>query len=147
MLYYTILYYIKMYHIILYHIILYDIILYHITLYHIILYYIKLYENMLYLTILSSITAITPHLVVCVYNQRGREEELLGSAQMSISSVLSGSGVGRLQWIQLLHPVGKIDANKDVRYETNLQIKFCSMIFILLRVVCSSLCQSLCLSI
>ena len=78
----------------------------------------------MYLTISLSITAITPHLVVCVYNQRGREEELLGSAQMSISSVLSGSGVGRLQWIQLLHPVGKIDANKDVRYETDLQIKF-----------------------
>lgn len=37
--------------------------------------------------------AITPRLELNVYNQNGRNQELLGSCQISISSVLSGSGI------------------------------------------------------
>ena len=37
--------------------------------------------------------AITPRLELNVYNENGRNQELLGSCQISISSVLSGSGI------------------------------------------------------
>jgi Ca2+-binding EF-hand superfamily protein len=47
--------------------------------------------------------AITPRLLLSVYNKRGNGEELIGSAQMSISSVLSGSGVGKAQWVTLTY--------------------------------------------
>lgn len=49
--------------------------------------------------------AITPRLLVTVVNARGKQEEMLGSCQVSISSVLSGSGVGREQWTKLSHMV------------------------------------------
>jgi hypothetical protein len=42
--------------------------------------------------------AITPRVVINIYNQNGRTEELLGTSQVSISSVLSGSGLGERQW-------------------------------------------------
>ncbi len=47
--------------------------------------------------------AITPRLIVTVYNQRGKRDEVLGSCEMSISGVLSGSGVGKNQWVTLTH--------------------------------------------
>jgi len=47
--------------------------------------------------------AITPHLEIVVHNAKGRQEEVLGSCQMSISSVLSGSGVSNDQAVTLLH--------------------------------------------
>ena len=49
--------------------------------------------------------AITPRLILTVFNQRGRNEEVLGQSQMSISAVLSGSGVGKSQWSTLTHMV------------------------------------------
>jgi hypothetical protein len=45
--------------------------------------------------------AITPRLLINVYNQRGRQDELLGTSQVSISSVLSGTGVIKPRWITL----------------------------------------------
>lgn len=45
--------------------------------------------------------AITPSLIINVYNQRGRQDELLGSSQVSISSVLSGTGIRKPQWVTL----------------------------------------------
>ena len=53
--------------------------------------------------------AITPRLVINVYNYKGkrgedynsRNEELLGSCQVSISSVLSGSGLTDQEWVTL----------------------------------------------
>jgi len=47
--------------------------------------------------------AITPRLEVNVYNENGRSQELLGTCQVSISSVLSGSGIGEKQWICLTY--------------------------------------------
>lgn len=48
--------------------------------------------------------AITPRLLVCVYNQQGpNADELLGSCQVSISSVLSGTGNNTTVWTTLMH--------------------------------------------
>ena len=50
--------------------------------------------------------AITPRLLVCVYNQQGpAREELLGSCQVSISSVLSGTGNNATIWATLMHEI------------------------------------------
>jgi hypothetical protein len=57
--------------------------------------------------------AITPRLIVEVYNHRERGDELLGSAQMSISNVLSGSGIGRLQWVNLLYATSAKDGDTN----------------------------------
>ena len=57
--------------------------------------------------------AITPRLVVTVWNQRGNYEEMLGSCEMSISAVLSGSGVGKSSWVTLTHTTDVGD-KKDV---------------------------------
>jgi hypothetical protein len=45
---------------------------------------------------------ITPRLLVSVFNRRGASEELLASCQVSISSVLSGTGTDKVQWTTLL---------------------------------------------
>jgi Ca2+-binding EF-hand superfamily protein len=55
--------------------------------------------------------AITPRLIVSVYNRRGKEDELLGSSQMSISSVLSGTGIGKKQWVTLAYNRDKGDGS------------------------------------
>lgn len=47
--------------------------------------------------------AITPRLEVQVYNDTDKTKELLGQCQVSISSVLSGSGVGDKAWVTLIH--------------------------------------------
>lgn len=57
--------------------------------------------------------AITPRLTVEVYNHRERGDELLGFAQMSISNVLSGSGIGRLQWVNLLYATSAKDGDTN----------------------------------
>jgi len=50
--------------------------------------------------------AITPRLVISVYNRSlSQTEELLGSCQISISSVLSGSGAHCRQWSTLMSEV------------------------------------------
>ncbi len=46
---------------------------------------------------------ITPRLLVSVFNRKGKTEELLGSCQVSISSVLSGTGTDKIQWTTLLY--------------------------------------------
>lgn len=46
---------------------------------------------------------ITPRLLVNVFNHRGSIDELLGSCQVSISSVLSGTGADKTQWSTLLY--------------------------------------------
>lgn len=55
--------------------------------------------------------AITPRLIISVYNRRGKEDELLGSSQMSISSVLSGTGIGKKQWVTLAYNRDKGDGS------------------------------------
>jgi hypothetical protein len=52
--------------------------------------------------------AITPRLEIHVYNDNGRSQELLGSAQISISSVLSGTGIVEKRWHCLNY---KVDNN------------------------------------
>jgi len=52
--------------------------------------------------------AITPRLEINVYNDNGRSQELLGSAQISISSVLSGTGIVEKRWHCLNY---KVDNN------------------------------------
>ena len=47
--------------------------------------------------------AITPRLILTVLNQRGRHVEVLGHCQMSISAVLSGSGVVKPSWNTLTY--------------------------------------------
>jgi len=47
--------------------------------------------------------AITPRLILTVLNQRGRNIEVLGQCQMSISAVLSGSGLGKPAWNTLTY--------------------------------------------
>ena len=47
--------------------------------------------------------AITPRLLLTVINQRGHAMEVLGQCQLSISSVLSGSGVGKPTWNTLTY--------------------------------------------
>jgi hypothetical protein len=52
--------------------------------------------------------AITPRLEIQVFNhQDGKVKELLGTAQVSISSVLSGSGISEKTWITLTYPIEK----------------------------------------
>lgn len=46
---------------------------------------------------------VTPRLLVNVFNHRGSVDELLGSCQVSISSVLSGTGADKTQWSTLLY--------------------------------------------
>lgn len=57
--------------------------------------------------------AITPRLVVTVWNERDKHEEMLGSCEMSISAVLSGSGVGKTSWVTLTH-TADVDDKRDV---------------------------------
>lgn len=45
--------------------------------------------------------ALTPRLLVNVYNKKGKEEELLGSCQVSVSAVLSNSGSLKPLWTKL----------------------------------------------
>ena len=47
--------------------------------------------------------AITPRLEVSVFNDTGRKQELLGSCQVSVSSVLSGTGVSEKQRVYLTY--------------------------------------------
>lgn len=47
--------------------------------------------------------AITPRLEVNVYNENGRSQELLGSCQISVSAVLSGSGISEKQRVCLTY--------------------------------------------
>lgn len=47
--------------------------------------------------------AITPRLEVNVYNENGRNQELLGSCQISVSSILSGSGISEPQRVCLTY--------------------------------------------
>ncbi|KAJ1416441.1 hypothetical protein B484DRAFT_401181, partial [Ochromonadaceae sp. CCMP2298] len=62
--------------------------------------------------------AITPRLVLHVYNECGRAQELLGSCEVSISSVLSGSGIGDKQWICLTYPTSLNDVHAgDIQLE------------------------------
>lgn len=63
--------------------------------------------------------AITPRLEINVYNHNGRSEELLGNCQVSISSILSGSGVSDMQWVKLSHRIEKPSA--DPRNPTILE--------------------------
>lgn len=58
--------------------------------------------------------AITPRLMLTVQNERGKQDEIVGSCQMSVSSVLSGSGVGKQQWVTLTHTEPSGDKGKDV---------------------------------
>ena len=58
--------------------------------------------------------AITPRLLLAVVNARGKQEEVLGSCQVSISSVLSGSGTGREQWVKLSHWVPGGEGNSKL---------------------------------
>eukprot|EP01031_Cornospumella_fuschlensis_P041510 gene41510-50656_t len=53
--------------------------------------------------------AITPRLEIQVYNYKDEKtKELLGQCQVSISSVLSGSGIGDKTWAMLVHKQEKI---------------------------------------
>ncbi|RYH31540.1 hypothetical protein EON65_02390, partial [archaeon] len=53
--------------------------------------------------------AITPRLEIQVYNYKDEKtKELLGQCQVSISSVLSGSGVGDKAWAMLVHRQEKV---------------------------------------
>lgn len=54
--------------------------------------------------------AITPRVVLNVYNQRGRLEDWIGSCEISISSVLSGTGVSSPRWCKLLSRDGVASA-------------------------------------
>jgi Ca2+-binding EF-hand superfamily protein len=47
--------------------------------------------------------AITPRLLISVYNRKGRSEELLGSAEVSVSSVLSSANTSAWKWVTLTH--------------------------------------------
>ena len=52
--------------------------------------------------------AITPRLIINVYNKTSKsQEELLGSCQLSISSVLSGVGVSKPRWVKITHTIEK----------------------------------------
>ena len=59
--------------------------------------------------------SITPRLVLTAYNKRGKEEQAIGSSEMSISAVLSGSGVSKEKWVILTHnmAIGEADAAID----------------------------------
>jgi hypothetical protein len=53
--------------------------------------------------------AITPRLELQVYNHKDEKvKELLGQCQVSISSVLSGSGAGDKSWVTLIHKQEKL---------------------------------------
>ena len=56
---------------------------------------------------------ITPRLLVSIYNQKGASEELLGSCQVSISAVLSGTGTDKIQWTQLMHEYIREDGSSS----------------------------------
>jgi len=74
--------------------------------------------------------AITPRLEVHVYNDNGRSQELLGSSQISISSVLSGTGIVEKRWYCLHYKVDNTDdASKSIDVvagEIELEMKFVS---------------------
>lgn len=63
--------------------------------------------------------AITPRVELQVYNQNSKDVALLGQCQISISSVLSGSGVGEKAWVTLTLPVISADTTTN---EANRQI-------------------------
>eukprot|EP01038_Epipyxis_sp_PR26KG_P009215 gene9215-12426_t len=52
---------------------------------------------------------ITPRLVIRAYNQNGKLEELLGTCEMSISSVLSGSGISDEKLVTLTYRMENAD--------------------------------------
>jgi hypothetical protein len=71
--------------------------------------------------------AITPRLLVRVYNQQGpTTDELLGSCQVSISSVLSGTGNNTTVWTTLMHETQGLSGGQsfDKAGALNLQLGY-----------------------
>ncbi len=58
--------------------------------------------------------AITPRLILSVLNEKGRSVEILGQCEMSISSVLSGSGVGKPSWCTITYSKDNNDKDKEI---------------------------------
>jgi hypothetical protein len=56
--------------------------------------------------------AITPRVVINIFNQNGFAEELLGTSQVSISSVLSGSGLGERQWTTATYKLDMVNGGR-----------------------------------
>ena len=79
---------------------------------------------------------ITPHVLITTYNQKSKNEEALGTCQISISSVLSGHGNTSPQWVTLVHKMndqencaGQLQVelsfklDKDIENEKNAALK------------------------
>jgi len=67
--------------------------------------------------------AITPRVVFNVFNSNGKVEELLGACQVSISSVLSGTGYTDPQWITLSYLQDNGDGNTTVVKAGEIQVE------------------------
>ena len=63
--------------------------------------------------------AITPRIEFNVYNSNGNIEELLGSCQVSVSSILSGIGHADARWVTLSQNAGEIQVELSYRKETH----------------------------
>ena len=61
--------------------------------------------------------AITPRVEFNVYNSNGNIEELLGSCQVSVSSILSGIGHADPRWVTLSQNAGEIQVELSYRKE------------------------------
>lgn len=67
---------------------------------------------------------------VRVYNTRGRQEELLGSAEVSVSSVLGG-GHSNAQWVTLTYSLDPGDGSPAVEVKAG-EIQVCILTFLLI---------------
>jgi len=69
---------------------------------------------------------ITPHIVITAYNEKPKNEEILGYSQMSISSVLSGHGNTQPRWLKLMYTAsetGKMIPAGDISVEISFKRK------------------------